>query len=154
MKLFSSFCAIAVSGVVKGEKLTPVFGEEAVWSGDFENFDFDSFLEKSSSPLAAELLSLRDPVDPDVPLDDAGQIQLGQRGWFDDAYTREERRKKKLKQILKMVFFLQVCQGWLNLSIFLGSATILKFLESLYSIYAFWNFIWFLELFIVFMYVS
>ena len=109
MKLFSSFCTFAVSGLVNGEKLSPVFGEEAVWSGDFDNFDFDSFLAKSSSPLAAELLSLKEAsVEPDIPLDDEGQIQLGQRGWFDDAYTREERRKKKLKQILKMVFFLQV----------------------------------------------
>ena len=36
------------------------------------------------------------------------EILLSQRGWFDSAVTREENRKKKVKQVLKMVFFLQV----------------------------------------------
>jgi len=81
--------------------------EQAQWFGSFDGFDFNAILAQSSSPLAAELLALKDD-DEILPLEEMEEIALQQRGWFDDAVTREERRQKKLKQVLKMVFFLQV----------------------------------------------
>lgn len=75
--------------------------ETADFEGTFENFNLDALLEQSNSPLAQELLSL------DAIYNEDGEVILGQKGWFDSDQIREERRRKKLKQILKMVFFLQ-----------------------------------------------
>lgn len=89
---------------------TPMIGgqgqEEAHWVGDFEGDKFEKMLSQSSSPFAADLLSLRDDQ-AELTIEEMETIEIEQRGWFDDPVTREERRKKKLKQILKMVFFLQ-----------------------------------------------
>lgn len=71
------------------------------FDGFFENFDFDGILKQSDSPLAQQLLAV------DNIYNDEGEVVLGQKGWFDSDQVREERRIKKLKQIMKMVFFLQ-----------------------------------------------
>ena len=72
------------------------------FDGVFENFDFDGILKQSDSPLAQQLLAV------DNIYNENGEVILGQKGWFDSEQVREERRIKKLKQIMKMVFFLQV----------------------------------------------
>lgn len=77
--------------------------ETADFEGEFENFDLDQLLRQSNTPLAQELLS----VDNEIVYNEEGEVILGQKGWFDSEQVREERRRKKLKQILKMVFFLQ-----------------------------------------------
>ena len=59
-------------------------------------------MKQSDSPLAQQLLAV------DNIYNEEGEVILGQKGWFDSDQVREERRIKKLKQIMKMVFFLQV----------------------------------------------
>ena len=73
------------------------------FDGVFQDFDFDGILKQSDSPLAQQLLAV------DNIYNENGEVILGQKGWFDSEQVREERRIKKLKQIMKMVFFLQVC---------------------------------------------
>jgi len=75
--------------------------ETVDFEGDFEDFNLDDILRESNSPLAQKLLEL------DSIYNESGEVILGQKGWFDSDQIREERRRKKLKQILKMVFFLQ-----------------------------------------------
>ena len=107
MKLIASLVALLGSGQMGVAVATTVplaFTEEAAWLGTFYEFNFDALLAQSSSPVAQELLGLQDALSDG----EDQEIQLSQRGWFDDSYTREQRRKKKLKQVLKMVFFLQV----------------------------------------------
>jgi len=70
-------------------------------------------LKQSDSPLAQQLLAV------DNIYNEEGEVILGQKGWFDSDQVREERRIKKLKQIMKMVFFLQVSRKSSNYD-FLG----------------------------------
>ena len=62
-------------------------------------------MKQSDSPLAQQLLAVDNIYNED------GEVILGQKGWFDSDQVREERRIKKLKQIMKMVFFLQVSKN-------------------------------------------
>lgn len=106
MKLIASLVALLGSGrpgVAVATTVPLAFTQEAAWLGSFDEFNFDALLAQSNSPVAQELLGLQDAL----PDGNDQEIQLSQRGWFDDSYTREQRRKKKLKQVLKMVFFLQ-----------------------------------------------
>ena len=75
---------------------------DAEFEGEFEDFDLDSIIRQSDSPLLQELLAVDNVYNQD------GTVALEGKGWFDSEQVREERRRKKLKQILKMVFFLQV----------------------------------------------
>lgn len=83
---------------------TPMIGgqgqEEAHWVGDFEGDKFEKMLSQSSSPFAAELLSLRDDQ-AELTIEEMETIEIEQRGWFDDPVTREERRKKKVETNFK-----------------------------------------------------
>lgn len=74
---------------------------EREFEGEFENFDLDEILRQSNSALAQELLAVDNVYNAE------GEVVLEGKGWFDTDQVREERRRKKLKQILKMVFFLQ-----------------------------------------------
>ena len=86
-------------------KETDISENSEEFDGFFENFDFDGILKQSDSPLAQQLLAVDNIYNED------GEVILGQKGWFDSDQVREERRIKKLKQIMKMVFFLQVSKN-------------------------------------------
>ena len=92
-------------------KETDISENSEEFDGFFENFDFDGILKQSDSPLAQQLLAVDNIYNED------GEVILGQKGWFDSDQVREERRIKKLKQIMKMVFFLQVSK-FLTIMIF------------------------------------
>lgn len=102
MKLLQSVLSL---GTVLGAVLeqTPV----VYFDGGFDKFDFDLILAQSSAPFAQELLSVVEMSGGEKTVEEEEEILLSQRGWFDSAVTREENRKKKVKQVLKMVFFLQ-----------------------------------------------
>ena len=104
MKLSS---AILFAGVTTANPLLADTVPEPEFLGTFEGFEFDVKLAELDNPFAADLLSIKDD-EADLSVEEMEIIQLEQRGWFDDAVTREESRKKKLKQVLKMVYYLQV----------------------------------------------
>lgn len=103
MKLSS---AILLVGAASANPLLADRIPEPEFLGTFEGFEFDAKLAELNNPFAADLLSIKDD-DVDLSVEEMEVIQLEQRGWFDDAVTREESRKKKLKQVLKMVYYLQ-----------------------------------------------